>query len=312
MLLLVGATGNLGGRIARHLTASDLPFRALVRPSTDPGELAGTATEVVRGDLRDAASLRAAVEGIDTIIASAHSLDRIMAGRKDLSIRGVDRDGYGNLVSAATEAGVRRFVYVSFPGAILASGTPFAQAKLATERLLQASPMDEVIVRPDAYQESWLSADRGFDWRSGRVTIFGRGVGQAAYVGMEDVAEAVVRLATMPDPPRLVEFGGPESVTQNELVQAFEQALGSPLRRRSVPRPVMRLGSVVLRPIHPGLASVLGMCLSLDQRAVAPDDRVLRELGIQARPVGTYVHDLVEQERAGHPHALPAMDAFRP
>ena len=307
MLLLVGATGNLGGRIARHLTADGVPFRALVRPSTDPGELTDTAAAVVRGDLRDVDSLRAAVEGIDTIVASAHSLDRIMAGRKDVSIRGVDLDGYNHLVSAATAAGVRRFVYVSFPGAILESQTPFAKAKLATERLLQASPMHEVIVRPDAYQEPWLSAERGFDWRSGQVTIFGHGDGQAAYVGMEDVAEAVVRLTAMPDPPRLVEFGGPESMTRNELVAAFETALGTPLRRRRVPRPMMRLGSVALRRIHPGFASVLGMGLSLDTRAQAPDDHVLRELGIRARPVSAYIEDLVGAEtapRLGHATAV--------
>jgi uncharacterized protein YbjT (DUF2867 family) len=96
--------------------------------------------------------------------------------------------------------------------------------------------MHEVIVRPDAYQEPWLSRERDFDWRAGRVTIFGRGDGQAASVGMEDVAEAVVRLATMSDPPRLVEFGGPEAMTRNGLVTAFEKALGTPLRRRRVPR----------------------------------------------------------------------------
>jgi NADH dehydrogenase len=296
MLLLVGGTGNLGGRIARRLAAYDVPFRALVRPSTDPGTLARTATAIVSGDLRDISSLRSALVGIDTVVASAHTLDRIMAGHSDLSIRSVDRDGYGNLISAATRAGVGRFVYVSVPGAILDSGTPFAQAKLATEKLLRESPMQEVILRPDAYQEPWLSAERGFDWRAGRVTIFGRGVGPAAYVGMDDVAEAVVRLATVPDPPRLVEFGGPESMTRNELVTAFEQALGSPLRRRSVPRPLMRLGSVALRPIHPGLASVLGMGLSLDLRAEAPDDRALRELGIQARPVSAYIRELVAAE----------------
>src|SRR3954469_19092114 len=93
MLLLVGGTGNLGGRIARRLRAHDLAFRALVRPSTDPGELASTATATVAGDLRDVSSLRLAVEGVDTIIASAHTLDRIMAGHRDLSIRSVDRDG---------------------------------------------------------------------------------------------------------------------------------------------------------------------------------------------------------------------------
>ena len=156
--------------------------------------------------------------------------------------------------------------------------------------------MYEVIVRPDAYQEPWLSAERGFDWRNGQVTIFGRGDGRAAYVGMDDVAEAIVRLAVIPDPPRLVEFGGPETMTRNELVMAFENALGTPLRRRKVPRLLMRLGSVALRPIHPGLASVLGMGLSFDLRAEAPDDHALRQLGIRARPVSDYIRALVEAE----------------
>jgi len=295
LLLLVGGTGNLGGRIARRLASHDLPFRALVRPETEPGELTDIA-EIVRGDLRDEASLRVAVEGIDTVIASAHSLDRIMAHHRDLSIHSVDREGYRNLVSTAAAAGVARFVYVSFPGVILDSATPFANAKLATEELLKVSPMHEVIVRPDAYQEPWLSAERGFDWRSGRVIIFGRGDGQASYVAMDDVAEAIVRLAAMPDPPRLVEFGGPEMMTRNELVGAFETALGTRLRRRHVPRLAMRVGSAALRRIHPGLSSVLGMGVSLDHRTAAPGDGVLRELGIQPRPVSAYIRDLVAAE----------------
>jgi uncharacterized protein YbjT (DUF2867 family) len=293
LILLVGGTGHLGGRIARRLDAHGLPFRALVRRETDPAVLTETATEIVRGDLRDPASLAAAVDGVETVIASAHSLDRIMAGHHELSIKSVDRDGYGSLVSTATEAGVGRFVFVSFPGAILESGTPFGQAKLATEELLKSSPMHEVIVRPDAYQEPWLSGERGFDWRSGRVMIFGRGDGQASYVAMDDVAEAIVRLAAMSDPPRLVEFGGPEMMTRNELVAAFETALGTRLRRRHVPRLAMRLGSAALRPIRPGLSSVLGMGLSLDDRMVAPDDTVLRDLGIEARPVTAYIGELV-------------------
>jgi hypothetical protein len=85
-------------------------------------------------------------------------------------------------------------------------------------------------------------------------------------------------------------------MTRNELVTAFEQALGTPLRRRRVPRVLMRLGSVALRPIHPGVASVLGMGMSLDLRTDAPDDHALRELGIRARPVSAYIRDLVDAE----------------
>ncbi len=292
MILLVGGTGNLGGRIALHLKAHGLPFRALVRPATDPGGLQNLAAEIIRGDLRDRASLGQALDGIETVIASAHSLDRIMAGRRDVSIRSVDRDGYRDLVAVAGTAGVSRFVFVSFPGAILASGTPFAEAKLSTERLLRDSTMREVIVRPDAYQEVWLSRARGFDWRSGSVTIFGSGDGRAAYVGMEDVAEAIVRLATHADPPRTVEFGGPETMSSNEVVAAFERALGRPLKQRRVPRLVMRAAAVVLRPIHPGLASVMGMGVANDRRTAAPDDRALRDLGVDARRVSTYIEQL--------------------
>ena len=185
------------------------------------------ATEIVRGDLRDPEALKRAVEGIETVISCAHSLDRIMAGRGDVSIEAVDQLGNANLVAAAAAAAVSRFVFVSFPGPILASHTPFAEAKVATEELLRASPMHEIIVRPDAYQEPWLSAERRFDWRSGTVTIFGSGEGRAAYVAMDDVAEAIVRLATLADAPRLVDLGGPEAMSQNELVAAFERATGA-------------------------------------------------------------------------------------
>jgi uncharacterized protein YbjT (DUF2867 family) len=292
MILLVGGTGNLGGRIARHLAAHGSAFRALVRPGTDPLELQDLAAEIVRGDLRDPGSLRPAVEGIETVIASAHSLDRIMAGRRDVTIRAVDLDGYRNLVTAADEAGVGRFVFVSFPGAVLASHTPFADAKLATEQRLRDSRMREVIVRPDAYQEQWLAPERRFDWRGGTVTIFGTGEGRSAYVAMEDVAEAVVRLALHPDPPRLAELGGPETMSRNELVAAFEQRLGRPIRRQRMPGLVMRALSVALRPIHPGLASVMGMSVRADERRSAPNDHVLRDLGIEPRPVSVYIDEL--------------------
>jgi uncharacterized protein YbjT (DUF2867 family) len=304
VILLVGGTGNLGGRIARHLAAHGLAFRALVRPRTDPGELRSLAAEIVRGDLRDPTSLRAAVQGIETVISSAHSLDRIMAGQRDLTIRDVDRDGYRNLVSAADEADVQRFVFVSFPGAILASRTPFAEAKLATERLLRDSRMREVIVRPDAYQEQWLTPERRFDWRRGTVTIFGTGEGRAAYVAMDDVAEAVVRLATHSNPPRLVELGGPETMSRNELVAAFEQRLGRPIRRQRLPAPVMRVLAMALRPVRPGLASVMGMSVRSDARRSAPDDKVLRELGIEPRPVTAYI-DALTAAYLGEPVQSP-------
>jgi nucleoside-diphosphate-sugar epimerase len=302
-ILLVGGTGALGARIARRLAAHGLPFRGLVRPETDPGSLAELAAEIVRGDLRDRSSLDSAMASIQTVITTAHSLDRVMAGHSDVSIAAVDRDGNRNLVAAAEAEGVARFVFVSFSAAILASHTPFTEAKAATEELLRRSRMRTVIVRPEAYQEQWFGPERRFEWRSGEVVIFGRGDAPAAYVSMDDVAEAVVRLAAMPDPPAVVELAGPEAIARNEAADVFEAALGRPLRRRHMPRVVLRLAPGLLCHWRPGLASVIGMGLQADLRQAVVSDRPLRELGIEPRGVRAYISHVVDEYRR-----LPSID----
>ena len=127
------------------------------------------------------------------------------------------------------------------------------------------------------------------------MTIFGSGEGRAAYVAMDDVAEAIVRLATLVEAPRLVDLGGPEAMSRNELVAAFERATGRPIKRQRVPRLALRVGALALRRARPGLASVMGMALLSDDRREVPDDSALRELGITGRPVSAYVRELVRE-----------------
>jgi uncharacterized protein YbjT (DUF2867 family) len=295
MILLCGGTGLLGSRIAQRLAERSLGFRALVRPHTDASALERLGAEIFRGDLRDPATLPAAVTGVQTVISTANAISRVLGGKTDLTLRDVDDRGNANLVRAAEEAGVERFVFLSFSAAILAASTPFADAKLATERRLRDSSMHEVIVRPDAYQEVQLSPLAGFDWPNRSVTIFGKGDAPAAYVAVDDVAEAVVRLAMAPDPPRLVEFGGPEAMTRNQAADALERALGAPVRRRHVPRAALRLGIIALRPFKPALASVMGQALRADLVETAPSDAPLRQLGIEPRPVSAYISQMAAE-----------------
>jgi NADH dehydrogenase len=292
MILLCGATGLLGSRIAARLAQRSLPFRALVRPGSDATALERLGVGIFRGDLRDIATLRPAVAGVQTVISTANALARILSGDKKLTLRDVDKRGNANLVRAAEEAGVQRFLFLSFPAAILATSTPFADAKVATERRLRDSSMHEVIIRPDAYQEVWLSPAVQFDWPNRSVTIFGKGNAPAAYIAVGDVAEAVVRLAVAEDPPRLLEFGGPQAMTRNEAADAFEQALGEPIQRRHVPRLTLRLGAIALRPFKPALASVMGQALRADLVKAAPSDAPLRDLGIDPRPVSAYISEV--------------------
>jgi NADH dehydrogenase len=210
MILVCGATGDLGGRIVRLLIRQGHQVRALVRPATDASRLPSDGVEVIRGDLRDPSSLGPALAGVDTVITTANAIGRILAGPTDLTIADVDGRGTQNLIRAAERAGVGRFVFVSAAGIgqDVARLGPFMAAKWEAETALRATTMRVVVVRPDMFQEVWLAPLTGIDPAAGKALIYGHGEQPHSYVATDDAAALVAHVAVAPDPPATVEFGG--------------------------------------------------------------------------------------------------------
>jgi len=117
MVLVVGGTGDLGGRVVRRLRAAGEPVRCLVRPGTDPEPLRRLGVTIVPGDLCDAASIRDICRLGEPVVATATAIGRILAGARRPTIDAVDRAGMLRLVDAAEQAQAERFVYLSFAGA---------------------------------------------------------------------------------------------------------------------------------------------------------------------------------------------------
>ena len=122
MYLVVGATGSLGGQIAKKLLAAGERVRIVERdsnpvreqnPHTDPRELIAAGAETVRADLREPGSLAEAVRGVDVVVSTASGTKRAPPD----TTAAVDGEGTANLARAAARAGVRRFVLVSAAGA---------------------------------------------------------------------------------------------------------------------------------------------------------------------------------------------------
>jgi nucleoside-diphosphate-sugar epimerase len=113
MILVTGATGFIGPRVVEALRQRDEEVRCLVRdPADDTARrLAAAGCELVRGDVTDAASLRAAVEGCSVVV----HLVSIRQGRREQFQR-IMSQGTRDLVAAAQEAGVRRLVLMSALG----------------------------------------------------------------------------------------------------------------------------------------------------------------------------------------------------
>jgi NADH dehydrogenase len=263
-----------------------------VRPQSDASALESLGAEIVQGDLRELESLRRGIGAARTVITTATSISRSLAGDPTATIAAVDERGNANLVHAAEEAGVERFVFVSFVITPVLARAPLAAAKRATEERLARSRMRVVIVRPEMFQEIWLSRAVGLDWDEGKARIFGKGETPNAYVAVDDVAEATVRLALADDPPHELVLAGSEALTRKQVVERFEQASGRAVKRRHIPRAALRVGSFALRRLKPVQASLMALALDADVQPEPLPAGPLRNLGIEPRPAGAYIDEL--------------------
>ena len=152
---------------------------------------------------------------------------------QDDGLRRVDHDGVLALVDAAERARVRRFVYVSYSGAI-EEPSPLEKAKRAVERRLRQGKMDAVILRPSYFMEAWLG--RNLDLEKNTFQVFGEGTAPVSFVSGADVAEIAVAVLGRPVEGQFhIEIGGPEPVAPLEAVRRMEAVLGRALRVNHVP-----------------------------------------------------------------------------
>ncbi|MDQ0924289.1 uncharacterized protein YbjT (DUF2867 family) [Pseudarthrobacter sp. W1I19] len=295
MILVVGATGDLGSRVTGRLRVQGLPVRCLVRSGTNDAWLRQIGAEAVRGDLTAPASLRAACEGIDTVIATATAIGRRLAGANSLTLGEIDEKGMLSLVEGAETAGVHRFVYLSFTGVEAPIGTPLEHAKLAVEKRLGTSSMQSVIVRSDAFQEVHLGPMGRFDIAGGKAAIIGKGNSKRRWVATEDVAALLCAVALEPAPPALIEFGGPEPLTKNEAVAIAQDLTHHRMKVQRMPRPVARILVRLLKRRNDALASAFGAGLHQDLYEATWDDTPLRQRGIHPKTATDFLREQVNQ-----------------
>jgi len=255
-VLVVGATGKLGTATTRLLLAENFPVRAMTRNSAKAAHLADSGAEVCEADLRDPASLREACQGVDSVIASAHAA----LEKGDNCPETVDGQGHRDLIDAAMAAGVRRFGYASAADISADHPVDFFRIKFATEGYLAASGLDYAIIRGPAFMETQHEILGGMILRKRTALLFGDGRSRANFVSVADMARFLVwslhddRLRN-----RVTVVGGPENLSQREIVDIYESVCGLTARRVHLPATVLRLLKLLVGPFHPVAKRILTM-----------------------------------------------------
>lgn len=233
-ILVVGATGFLGMEICRQLTANHKNVFGLVRKTAAEDRtkaLKQWGVKFIEGDLKDRASLKKALQGIDIVISTASSTFSRQDGD---SIQTVDNEGQAALADEAIAAGIQQFICISFP--TMPGDFPLQDAKRRVEKKLAASNITYTILQPTFFAEAWLSPAVGFDFPNAKATIYGEGKNKISWITIQDVAAFAVASVDNPAAKnKTIELGGPDALSPLEVVSIFEKAGGKKFELQHVP-----------------------------------------------------------------------------
>jgi NADH dehydrogenase len=248
VILVTGGTGFVGPKIVRTLREREHAVRSLVRRPDDrsAATLAAWGSELAQGDMGDAESLRRAVEGVELVL----HLVAIRQGTEQ-DFRRVMEQGTRDLVAAANDAGVRRFVLMSALGTSDETKdlVPYYRGKWEMEQAVRGSGIEHVIFRPSfifARDGGILPTFRRLARVAPVTPIIGSGLQRIQPIWIDDVAAYFAAGVDKPEAAnRTFELGGPDAVTWNEFWRRLKHGLGQRRPSVHVPMGFMRLNALV-------------------------------------------------------------------
>jgi uncharacterized protein YbjT (DUF2867 family) len=279
-VLIAGATGYIGGKLARRLAEAGVPPRCMARRPDSAVALAEAGCEVVRGDVLDPSTLAPALEGIDVAYYLVHSMGR----GGDGDFEKLDLEGALNFAKAAADAGVSQIVYL---GGLGEGKSKHLRSRHETAEALASTGVPLTYLRAavvlgggsESFQTVYhlvrkLPAMVTPKWTTTRTQP----------ISVDDVVEYLA-LAGSPGPwvGEEIQIAGPDVTTYGGMMEVMADAMGKrrPLMIR-VPILTPRLSSLwigLVTPVDTGIVRPLVEGLSTE--TIISDDRGMAFFDIQ-------------------------------
>jgi uncharacterized protein YbjT (DUF2867 family) len=253
-VLVVGATGNLGGQVVDELLQRGKHVRALVRPTTDASALESRGVQIARGDMLDLASLVAAMDGADAVITTAAGYTRGGNSATD-----IDTVGNANLAEAAHRTGVRRFVLTSILTSDQTPGVPHFWHKKLAEDKLQELGVPFIALRPGAFLDQ-IATMGGDPITKGRIMWIGKPTSPLTFVLISDLAQYLaVAVDVDADDGERVDIGWDRPVAAKEAARLLGDAMNRSITVLAIPARIARFAGVALGPFMPIVKDMAAM-----------------------------------------------------
>lgn len=226
MILITGATGNVGKEVIKKLAESKRPIRAFVRNRTQAREIAYPGVEIVEGDFAKPKTFTRALEGVESLFLLIPSSAEVEQQQCDFA-------------DAAQKSKVKHIVKLSQLGA--SSGAPgrFQRYHGAVENYILKLKIPHTFLRPNLFMQGLLNF---------RPTIASQGVffaplthARISVVDVRDIGAVAAKTLTEPKHEgKIYELTGPEALTHAEMAEQLSQAVGKPIKHVEVSSEVMK------------------------------------------------------------------------
>ncbi len=231
-ILVVGATGQQGGAVARALITAGWLVRGFTRDtnSVPAQELTAMGVEMVKGDLTNRASIDQALQEVDGIFyvhpgPLSRDQDEIQAGK--------------NIADAAKEHQLAHLVYSSAIGVDQAAETGMQTEKAAVEKYIQSLGISYTILRPSSFMENFLNPKFGL--RGTSFTTAAYPTTKMQLIALEDIARLAVMAFQHPATfnHRIMELSG-DTLTPLQMAAAMSKTTGLNIQYEQLPMETFR------------------------------------------------------------------------
>lgn len=249
-VLIVGATGFLGSRVAREAVSRGYKVRALVRQGTDTKALDQLGVTIFPGDMLDLGSVATAMAGCDGVITTAAGY----TGRRKADFRSqTDTTGNENLAKAAQAANIKRYVLCSVLTCDQAQSVPHFWNKKLAEDALQYAGVPFIALRPGAFLDQGPADFWAAGLKKGKLNFLADPSIASTFVHPDDVAANLVSALDIEtsDTALRIDIGADRPASVNDIANIMTDLLGRPIKASVPPWPLVYAGLTIVGMFKP-------------------------------------------------------------
>jgi len=228
-ILIIGASGFVGGYLARQLLLEGYKVRCLARTPNKLKELAALGCEIVKGDFTDANSVQQALQSMDAVYVSIHTLAPQHKDTAKLGFMDIEMNALKNIVQGCKLQHVRRVIYVTSLGISAEAKDEWTNGRWKTQQYLLESGLDATVIQPGMIVGI---GGQGFNLvlanaQKSIAFVLGNGRNKFRCIAIADLIYNLIGVLNEPETNgKCYEVGGDDILTSDQLINAAADVTG--------------------------------------------------------------------------------------